>query len=106
MVAIANPRTIGNRHNHKHGRGRGYAYPHYAVDDHSRLASSEILDDERKETATAFWERAKQSFADHGIVIRRVLNDGSCYRSKLFAEALGPDVKHKKTRPYRPLLTG
>ena len=40
---------------------RGYAYLHHAVDDHSRLAYSEILDDERKETAAAFWERASGS---------------------------------------------
>ncbi|WP_271035611.1 IS481 family transposase, partial [Mycolicibacterium holsaticum] len=98
-------RTIGNRHNNKHGRG--YAYLHHAVDDHSRLAYSEILDDERKETAVAFWQRAKQSFAEHGIVIKAVLTDnGSCYRSKLFAQALGSDVKHKKTRPYRPQTNG
>ncbi|CAN5242833.1 IS481-like element ISMsm9 family transposase [soil metagenome] len=98
-------RTIGNRHNKK--RGRGYAFLHHAVDDHSRVAYSEILDDERKETAAAFWKRAKQSFSDHGIVIKRVLTDnGSCYRSKLFAEALGDDITHKKTRPYRPQTNG
>jgi hypothetical protein len=38
------------------GQAAGYAYLHHAVDDHSRLAYSEILDDERKETAAAFWE--------------------------------------------------
>ena len=98
-------RTIGNRHNKQ--QGRGYAFLHHAVDDHSRLAYSEILDDERKETATAFWQRAKQYFSDHGIVVRRILTDnGSCYRSKLFAKALGDDVKHKKTRPYRPQTNG
>jgi transposase InsO family protein len=98
-------RTIGNRHNKKHGRG--YAFLHHAVDDHSRLAYSEILDDERKETAAAFWKRAKQCFSDHGIVVKRVLTDnGSCYRSKVFAQALGSDIKHKKTRPYRPQTNG
>jgi transposase InsO family protein len=98
-------RTIGNRHNKQHGRG--YAFVHHAVDDHSRLAYSEILGDERKETAAAFWGRANQYFADHGIIVRRVLTDnGSCYRSKLFAKALGEDVAHKKTRPYRPQTNG
>ena len=33
----------------------GYSYLHNAVDDHSRLAYSEILPDETKETAAAFW---------------------------------------------------
>ena len=40
-------------------RLRGYAYLHHAVDDHSRLAYSEIHADERKETAVAFWRRAR-----------------------------------------------
>ncbi|HTY27081.1 MAG TPA: IS481 family transposase [Mycobacterium sp.] len=98
-------RTIGNRHNKK--RGRGYAFVHHAIDDHSRLAYSEILTDERKETAAAFWIRARGYFADHGIAISSVLTDnGACYRSKLFAQALGPDVRHRKTRPYRPQTNG
>ena len=45
-------RAIGKRHNKK--QGRGYSYVHHAVDDHSRLAYSEILGDERKETASGF----------------------------------------------------
>jgi len=98
-------RTVGNRHNKK--QGRGYAYLHHAVDDHSRVAYSEILGDERKETAAAFWARARGFFDEHGIIVKRVLTDnGSCYRSKLFAEVLGADVKHKKTRPYRPQTNG
>ncbi|BCI53143.1 IS481 family transposase [Mycolicibacterium litorale] len=98
-------RTVGNRHNAK--RGRGYAYLHHALDDHSRLAYSEILADERKETAAEFWVRAKDFFDQHDIVVKRVLTDnGSCYRSKLFAETLGADIAHKKTRPYRPQTNG
>ena len=60
-------RTVGNRNNKK--RGRGYAFLHHAVDDHSRLAYSEILADERKETAAAFWVRDKAFFGEHGIVV-------------------------------------
>lgn len=98
-------RTIGNRHNKKHRPG--YAYLHHAVDDHSRLAYSEILTDERKETAAQFWDRATAFFQGHGITVRRVMTDnGSCYRSKVFAESLGVDIKHKKTRPYRPQTNG
>jgi len=98
-------RVVGNRNNKK--RGRGYAYVHHAVDDHSRLAYSEILDDESKETAAAFWGRARAFFADHGITVKRVLTDnGSCYRSKHFANNLGPGIAHKKTRPYRPQTNG
>ena len=88
-------------------RGKiGYWYLHNAVDDHSRLAYSEICTDERKETAAAFWGRAQAFFAGHGVTVRRVLTDnGSCYRSRLFADALG-GVAHRWTRPYRPQTNG
>ena len=47
-----------------HGRPNlGYAYLHHAVDDHSRYTYSEILDDETKETTTAFMTRALTHFA-------------------------------------------
>lgn len=85
----------------------GYAFLHHAVDDHSRLAYSEILGDERKETAAAFWERARAFFTEHGITVLRVLTDnGSCYRSHAFRDALGVGVQHKFTRPYRPQTNG
>jgi len=51
---------------------RGYVYLHHAVDDHSRLAHSEILGDERKETAAAFWKRARKFFSAHGITVKAV----------------------------------
>jgi hypothetical protein len=54
----------------------GYGYLHNAVDDHSRLAYTEILPDERKDTAAAFWTRAAAWFAAQGITrIERVLTD-------------------------------
>ena len=52
----------------------GYAYLHHAIDDHSRLAYSEILADERKETVVAFWTRAQAWFTDCGITVQRVLH--------------------------------
>jgi transposase len=88
-------------------RRPGYAFVHNAVDDHSRLAYTEILDDETKETAAGFWERANTYFESCGITVKRVLTDnGSCYRSYAFKDALGPDIKHKRTRPYRPQTNG
>jgi transposase InsO family protein len=91
----------------KQKKPAGYAYLHHAVDDHSRLAYSEIHADERKETAVAFWKRAVRFFAAHGITIKRVLTDnGSCYRSRLWARALGKKIKHKRTRPYTPKTNG
>lgn len=69
------------------------------IDDNTRLVYSEILDDERKDTAAGFWERANAFYADHGITVQRVMTDkGSCYRSKAFNEAVGDDVKHKYDR--------
>jgi transposase InsO family protein len=87
-------------------RGQGYTFLHTALDDHSRLAYSELLADERQETAAAFWTRANAYFAHCGITVARVLTDnGNCYRSRAFAAALG-DVVHKRTRPYRPQTNG
>lgn len=86
---------------------RGYSFLHHAVDDHSRLAYSEILADEKKETAAAFWIRARAFFAEAGIEVRAVMTDnGACYRSRLFNAALGTGVKHRFTRPYRPQTNG
>src|SRR3954470_23896682 len=97
----------GRAHRPNSHRGRGYSFLHTALDDHSRLAYSEILTDERKETAAAFWIRAKKFFAAHGITVKRVLTDnGSCYRSKLWAKTLGKKIKHERTRPYRPQTNG
>jgi transposase InsO family protein len=97
-------RQIGKRNSRK--ISRGYAFHHHAVDDYSRLAYSEILGDERKETAAAFWRRANAFFKDAGITVTAVMTDnGSCYRSRDFAAALGT-IQHRWTRPYRPQTNG
>ncbi len=85
----------------------GYAFLHHAVDDHSRLTYSEIHDDEKKETAVAFWQRAEAYFVSCGITVKAVLTDnGNAYRSHLWATALGKRIKHRRTRPYRPQTNG
>jgi len=85
---------------------RGYVYLHHAVDDFTRLAYSEQLPDERKETAIAFWARANAFFANAGIAVSAVMTDnGACYRSRAFTDALG-EIKHRRTRPYRPQTNG
>lgn len=91
------------------GARAGYVYLHSAVDDHSRLAYTEELPDEKGATAAGFWARAVAFFAAHGITaIRRVLTDnGSCYRSRVFNQALkATGTRHKYTRPYRPQTNG
>ncbi|MBR7831495.1 IS481 family transposase, partial [Actinospica sp. MGRD01-02] len=86
----------------------GYGYLHTALDDHSRLAYTEILPDERKDTAVAFWQRAHAYFAAAGITVQRVLTDnGSAYRSRAWREHLAAaGITAKFTRPYRPQTNG
>lgn len=85
---------------------RGYHFLHTAIDAHSRLAYSELLADERKETAAAFWRRANAWFTECGISVTAVLTDnGSCYRSHAFRDALGA-IARRRTRPYRPQTNG
>ena len=100
-----------------HGRGAnptqshkrvpiGYTFVHSAVDAYSRLAYSEVLDDEQGITAAEFWRRAQAFFKRHGITVERVLTDnGPCYRGNDFRRALGT-ITHSFTRPYRPQTNG
>jgi transposase InsO family protein len=101
---------LHGRGNHgQHGKnGAGYRYIHTALDDRTRLVYSEILDDEQAATAAAFWERAAQWFADHGITCERVITDnGACYRSGLWHRACATTATTvKKTRPRRPQTNG
>jgi transposase InsO family protein len=100
-------RTLGRAAGKKNRSGVGYSFLHSAIDDNSRVVYSEILDDEKKETAAGFWKRANAFYAGQGITVLRVLTDnGACYRSRVFNEALGEGVKHKFTRPYRPQTNG
>ena len=86
----------------------GWEYVHICVDDASRLAYVEVLDDERGESAAAFLERAVSWYQARGIAVERVLSDnGAAYRSTAHALAcrrLG--LKHLRTRPYRPRTNG
>jgi transposase InsO family protein len=86
----------------------GYSYLHTAIDDYSRLAYTEILADEGKHTAVAFWTRAQAYFTHCGVTVKRVLTDnGSCYKSKLWRDCLtGAGITPKRIRPYRPQTNG
>ena len=67
------------------GQGVGYDYIHSMIDDHSRLAYSEVLADEKGPTCAGFLSRAAAYFADHGIEhIDQVMTDNAmAYRYSL-----------------------
>ena len=87
---------------------QGWEYVHIAIDDATRLAYVEVLEDERATTAVGFLRNALRFFGRHGISVERVLSDnGACYRSTMHAlacRALG--IRHLRTRPYRPQTNG
>ncbi len=86
----------------------GWEFCHVAVDDTSRLAYVEILDDEKGPTCVAFLRRAIAWFSAQGITVQRVMTDnGTGYRSKVHAAAITQlGIKHLRTRPYRPRTNG
>lgn len=99
-------RVTGNRRDSV--AGAGWEHLHVAVDDASRLAYTEVLPDEKKETATGFLIRALRWFERHGVTVARVMTDnGSAYRSKLFRQTCAAaEAKHIRTRPYTPRTNG
>jgi transposase InsO family protein len=101
-------RITGDRAGRSRQRGAGWEYLHVAVDDASRLAFTAVLLDERKESAVAFLANALAWFAAHGVAAQRVMTDnGSAFRSKLFARAVADrGLTHKRTRPYTPKTNG
>jgi len=101
-------RITGDRRGQSKSRGIGWEFVHVAIDDASRLAFSQILPDERKESAVAFLRAAVAYYLSLGVTVTRVMTDnGSCYRSKAFSKAcrdLG--LRHIHTRPYTPKTNG
>jgi transposase InsO family protein len=88
--------------------GAGWEFLFVAIDDHARIAFTQMKPDERRPSAIAFLRATVRYFAGLGVTVHRLLTDnGSAFRSKRFAHAcrqLG--IKHSFTRPYRPQTNG
>ena len=87
----------------------GYEWVHSLVDDHSRLAYSELHRDERAATVTAFVERGLAFYADHGIEPKRLLSDNAfVYRkNRALKELLEQrSIQHRFIQPRRPQTNG
>jgi transposase InsO family protein len=95
---------------HRDGKrwGAGWEYVHVCIDDASRVAFSQVLSNEKKESAVAFLKAAVAYYASLGVTVTRVMTDnGSCYKSFAFRDAckaLG--LKHIRTKPYTPKTNG
>jgi len=85
-----------------------YEYVHVMVDDHSRLAYAEVLDDLTARCAIAFLRRAVAWFGERGVRIRAVMTDnGSCYVAHAHRAVLRElGLRHLRIKPGRPRTNG
>jgi len=105
-IGVIGHRITGDRR--RRAPGVGWEFLHVAIDDHSRIAFSELQPDECGSSAAAFLKSAVEHYARLGITIRRVLTDnGSCYRSADFRHTCRSlRIRQKFTRPYTPRTNG
>ena len=89
-------------------RNAGWEFLFVAIDDHARIAFTQMHPDERFASAVAFLRAALAYYGELGITVRRVLTDnGSAFRSKAFrALCLERGIRHTFTRAYRPQTNG
>jgi transposase InsO family protein len=111
----AGHRVLGSRQSQyrRHLDGRklgvtGYEYLHVMIDDYSRLAYAELLDDLTATCAIAFLRRGVSWFADRGVQVRAVMSDnGSCYVAHAYRAALHQlGLSHLRIKPGRPRTNG
>jgi transposase InsO family protein len=103
--------VTGDRHRTgKEKRMRiGYEWVHSLVDDHSRYAYSELHPDERAATVTGFVERGLAAFADHGVVVKRLISDNAFVytRNRSLGRLLARNHVRHLLIPYgRPQVNG
>lgn len=105
-IAGAGHRMTGSRRGQ--AQGIGWEFVHIAIDDATRIAYVEVLDNEKATSAAGFLRRAVAHFAAYGIRIERVMTDnGPGYRSTIHALACRTlKIRHLRTKPYRPRTNG
>jgi transposase InsO family protein len=86
----------------------GFDYVHSLIDDHSRLAYSEVLPDEKGPTCAAFLHRAAGYFAAFGIDrIERVMTDNAwAYKYSLREVTTALGARQVFIRPHCPWQNG
>jgi transposase InsO family protein len=87
----------------------GYEFAHSIIDDHSRLAYTELHRDERGPTVVGFVERAIAFFRSYGIEPRRLQSDNAWTYTKncALAELLAREgVSHRTIPPRMPKRNG
>lgn len=102
-------RALGRVDGHRDRKTRiGYDFVHSLIDDHSRLAYSEILPDERGATCAGFLRRAAAYFAARGIDrIERLMTDNAfAYRFSLHAVVAELGARQIFIRPHCPWQNG
>ncbi len=89
-------------------RNIGWEYVFVAIDDHSRIAFTQMYPDEKKESAVDFLRAATGYFAGLRVPIQRLITDnGPAFHSAAFGEVcLELGIQQKFTRAYRPQTNG
>ena len=89
-------------------RDIGWDHVFVAIDDHSRVAFTQIYPDETKQSAESFLRASVSYFESLKVPIQRVITDnGKCFHSALFGAAcLELGIAQKFTRAYRPQTNG
>jgi transposase InsO family protein len=89
-------------------RGAGWEFLYVAIDDHSRIAFTAMMPDEKAVTASLFLSQAAEYFARFNIRLRRVMTDnGPCFISDRFkAQCHALNARHIRTRIYTPRTNG
>ena len=101
-------RITGDRTGQSNSRGVGWEFVHVCIDDHSRVAFSEIKPDEKADSAVPFLKAAVAYYKSLGVTVTRVMTDnGSCYKAFAFRDACRDlAIKHIRTKPYTPKTNG